>query len=437
MKQKISLLLCLVLCITAVGCGKKETAQTPVAEGKEMPTISVFEPDVPVAPETEPENPEDILAHRRDIVEQHMRYMSTLRWSIDENVTYIYSEDGDPANTVTLVAGYIYQGIPYSHGSGNAYSWLSYATGQDENGTYTLSGLNKAALNGRSRTTVGNSSRVGNDCADTLYWAWGQVSPSISFAQTIYMTPAYGCVLVGDYEWTDTVMRRNSCEVTEANGKQRMFEAYAQLQKGDGMVHVVSDAVGGHAVMIVDVHVEKTKDRIDGDKSYVTILQQSSGFEKRYDTYFDEAIGQDVHLCETVDVQWSFNYIFDKGYLPVTCKELIDPSPLPEPEVEDNNKEPTVDNMFYSTITSNYRIASVTVTVLDAKDRPVQQATCNSMEQEFFTFALSRFDLDAQRGVLVGDIDPAALEPGQYRCTFDCRLSTGEVITFRDFTFTK
>jgi len=66
----------------------------------------------------------------------------------------------------------------------------------------------------------------------------------------------------------------------------------------------------------------------------------------------------------------------------------------------------------------------------------VQQATCNSMEQEFFTFALSRFLLDDQLGVLVGEIDPTALEPGQYRCTFDCRLSTGKVIRFRDFTFT-
>ena len=143
-----------------------------------------------------------------------------------------------------------------------------------------------------------------------------------------------------------------------------------------------------------------------------------------------------MYLCEVVDKQWSFDTIFGKGYLPITCQELIDPSPLPEPKVEDPNKEPTVDNMFYSIITSNYRIASVTATVLDARDRPVQQATCNSIEQEFFTFNLSRFLLDDQLGVLVGEIDPAALEPGQYRCTFDCRLSTGKVIRFRDFSFT-
>jgi len=58
------------------------------------------------------------------------------------------------------------------------------------------------------------------------------------------------------------------------------------------------------------------------------------------------------------------------------------------------------------------------------------------MESEFFTFNLSRFRLDAQLDVLVGKIDLSALAPGQYRCTFDCRLSTGKVIRFRDFTFT-
>ena len=423
-------IVCLALCaLLLTGCGAQEAAN--------MPTISVYTPEVPVAPTAEPADAEAILAQRRDVVEQHMRYMSTIRWRIDENVTYIYSEDGDPANTVKLVAGHVYQGIPYTHGAGNAYSWLSYATGQDENGVYTLSGLNKAAMNGLSRAGAGNSSRVGNDCADTLYWAWAQVASSISFTQTIYMTPLYGCIPVGDYEWTDTVMRRSSCEVTEANGRQRMFEAYAQLQKGDGMVHIVSDTVGGHAVMIVDTHVERNEAGIDGEKSYVTILQQSSGFEKREDTYFDETIGQDVYLCETVDVQWSFDDIFDKGYLPVTCQELIDPSPLPEPKVEDTNKTPSIDNMFSSTITANYRIAGVTVTVWDDQDRPVQQATCNSMEREFCSFALSRFLLDDQLGVLVGKIDPSALEPGQYRCAFDCRVSTGEVIRFRDFTFQK
>ena len=427
MKKWICLLLCALL---LTGCGaaqEDETAQTP--------TISIYTPDAPVAPETEPADAEAILAQRREVVEQHMRYMSTVRWTVDEDVSYVYASNGDTSTTIELKTGRIYQGIPYTHGCGSAYSWLSYATGQDENGVYKLSGMHNAVLNGVARNGVGNCSRVGNDCADCVYWAWAQVSNTISFENTNHMTPVFGCIPVGDYDWDGTIMFSSTKNVLDANGQQRMFEAYAQLQKGDAMVRIV-DSGGGHAVMIVGVHVERNAEGIDGDASYVTVLEQTGGNEKKEKKYFDEELGQDVYLCEIVDKNWSFNTIYEKGYLPITCQELIDPSPLPEPTVEDPTAEPTVDTMFESTITSNYRIASVTVTVSDAQDRPVQQATCNSLELEFFSFKLNRFLSDAQQDLLVGEIDLSALEPGTYTCTFDCRLSTGKVIRFRDFTVT-
>ena len=77
MKRRICLLLCGLLLLT--GCGAT-TEETPAADS--------FTPDVPVAPETEPTDAEAILAQRRDVVEQYMRYMSTVRWSIDEDITY-------------------------------------------------------------------------------------------------------------------------------------------------------------------------------------------------------------------------------------------------------------------------------------------------------------------------------------------------------------
>ena len=424
MKKWICLLLCALL---LTGCGA-------APEESQTPTVSVYTPDAPAAPETEPAEAEAILAQRRDTVEQYMRYMSTVRWTVDENVSYSYS--GKAEDTIELYAGYIYQGIPYTHGSGSAYSWLSYATGQDENGVYTLSGLNDAVLNGVARSGVGNCARTGNDCADAVYWAWAQVSTSISFENTIHMTPAFGCVPVGDYDWdAPVVIGSSTVPVVEANGKQRMFEAYAQLQKGDGMVHIVNSG-GGHAVMIVGVHVERNDEGIDGEKSYVTVLEQTSGNEKNKKSYYDQVLGKDVYLCEIVDKQWSFDTIFGKGYLPITCQELIDPSPLPEPTLEDPAEELTLETMFADKITSNYRISSVTVTVSNAEGEPVQHCICHAKERELFQFDLSRFVSDAQQDLLVGGIDLSALSPGEYTCTFDCQLSTGKVIRFRDFTFT-
>lgn len=425
MKKWICLLLCGLL---LTGCAA-------VTEQEQTPTVSIYTPDAPVAPETEPADAAAILAQRRDAVEQYMRYMSTVRWSVDEDVSYTYASSGDSSTAIHLKAGRIYQGIPYTHGCGSAYSWLSYATGQDENGVYTLSGLNSAALNGVARSGVGNSSRVGNDCADAVYWAWAQVSNTISFENTNHMTPLFGCIPVGDYDWDGTIMLSSTNHVTDTNGEQRMFEAYAQLQKGDGMVRIV-DSGGGHAVMIVQTHVERNDEGIDGEKSYVTVLEQTGGNEKNEKKYFDEELGQDVYLCEVVDKQWSFDTIFEKGYLPITCQELINPSPLPEPTLEDPNAAPTPETMFDGYLKSNYRISSVTVTVSNHKGEAVQHCICHSKEAELFKFDLGRFLLDARQDLLVGEIDLSALEPGQYRCTFDCRLSTGEIIRFRDFTFT-
>lgn len=425
MKKRICLLLCALL---LTGCAA-------TAEQEQTPTISIYTPNTPVAPETEPTDAAAILAQRRDTVEQHMRYISTVRWRVDEDVSYVYASNGDKNTAIHLKAGRVYQGIPYTHGSGSAYSWLSYATGQDENGVYTLSGLNTAALNGVSRSGVGNCSRVGNDCADAVYWAWAQVSSTISFENTNHMTPLFGCIPVGDYDWNGTIMLSSTKNTTEANGQQRMFEAYAQLQKGDGMVRIV-DSGGGHAVMIVGVHVERNDEGIDGEKSFVTVLEQTGGNEMREKSYYDEALCQEVYLCEIVDKQWSFDLIYDKGYLPITCQELIDPSPLPEPKLEDPATDVTPETMFEDKLTSNYRISSVAVAVSNDQGEIVQHCVCNSKEQELFTFDLGRFISDAQQDLLVGGIDLSALMPGQYRCTFDCRLSTGTVIRFRDFTFT-
>lgn len=49
---------------------------------------------------------------------------------------------------------------------------------------------------------------------------------------------------------------------------------------------------------------------------------------------------------------------------------------------------------------------------------------------------LASFKMDWEQPVLVGKLDVEGLTPGTYRCTYDCRVSTGESFTFRDFTFT-
>lgn len=416
---------CLILCALLLsGCGAKGTLT-----------------DVPTDPKG---TDEEILAARRDIVEAEMREMMGVLWTPAEDITYHIESGSDvdgleeDKGSITLYAGKIYQGIPYTHGSGSGYAFLDHATGRDENGVYTISGLSGEDLSGNSGYKDGNRARIGNDCADAVFWAWAQVSDSINFGSTKFMTEKYGCLKIGDYKFQgESYAGTKTANVCLATGEQEMFRCYAQMQKGDGMVRITGSGAG-HAVMTVSVNVEYAADgTIDGAASYATILEQTSTCERSgEETYFLTDVGN-VTLCEILDKKWDFNELFKKGYLPVTCKELVDASPREKVSVTDSVDEPTASNMFTGTVTSNYRICYVTITICDRKGNLVQEATCYPMQSEMYGFNMIHFADPIEQPMMQGSIALDELEAGAYKCTYSCLLSNGESVIFRTFDFSE
>lgn len=429
--------ICYILLLALLLSGCANTAGT-----SEM--TKGYEPDYPVTSAEESGTEEEILAARRKTVVDEMRSMMTVLWTPTEtfscskkNYSLGVEADAleDPENVATFYKGQIYQGIPYTHGSGSLYSFLSYAE-SEETGVYTLDGLTDQHMTGNCLESPNRRARIGNDCADSVFWAWGRVSNSISFAGTVHMTEAYGCLKVGNYAFLGTnykdVLTTDVCETT---GQQRMYDCYAQMQGGDAVVQMRKN--GGHAALVTDVHIEYNEDgTINGEKSYASIIEQSSTWEVEFNTYYNEEIGAEVCMLEEVDEPWTFQLMYDTGYLPITCKELVDASPRAEVTVTDYTDEPTTDNMFTGVIWASYRISSVTVTVTDKKGNTVQAATCYGKQYEMYKFNLYRFTEEIESPVMQGSIDLEALPKGTYRCTFQCRVSTGDNITFRDFEFT-
>ena len=445
MKKIVLIFTVIALLLTFAACGNDTPAETNAPEGNYITEGYVAEQ--PVLSATEPEDPDQILAYRRDVVEKEMRRMSSVLWTPAELITYHMATKSpgleaagkeDPKHVITFVPGNIYQGIPYTHGGGSGYGWLSYATAQDENGVYTLSGMTTEVLSGSGGSTQFNYARLGNDCADQLFWAWGQVSSSISFFRTSSMTEDNGCLKVGSYVATGSFTKENNTyDIVEKNGKETMFAAYSLLQKGDAVVNYTPNGAG-HTVMIVECHTEYLADgAIDGENSYVIILEQTGANEINQTKEFNETIGKDVYLCELLDTKWSFEQIFGAGYLPITCKELIDPAPRAELQLTDVVREPTVDNMFNGKIASNYRISDVTIHIMDGNGNLLQKATCFGKQSEMLNFDLGRFADPMEAKSMQGRIELDKLAAGTYHCTYTARVSTGKQIIFRDFEFSK
>ena len=111
MKKVVCLLL---ICLLLSSCNHpssnipKETGITPHYEA-EQPTLSA----------TEPEDPQDILAYRRDLVEAEMRRAMSVLWTPAEDISYsLYSGSMGPEidmqivpdRVIHLKAGRIYRG---------------------------------------------------------------------------------------------------------------------------------------------------------------------------------------------------------------------------------------------------------------------------------------------------------------------------------------
>jgi len=189
-------------------------------------------------------------------------------------------------------------------------------------------------------------------------------------------------------------------------------------------------------MMIVSVDVVTREDgSVNGSKSKVTVLEQTRSHIRSGANYYDEAYGENVYITYGVDVEYSFQDLFGSGYLPITCRELIDPAPVEAPTIADTETAYTRENLIKGTLTSKWFIDAVTVTVTDGQGNTVQEATVKATRGKNREFDLNKFVTDHENTV-IGSLQPEKLKAGSYHCKLVCRMTTGQMITVRDFDFT-
>ena len=382
-----------------------------------------------------------VLDARRQTVMDYMRQSVSLLWRSDKTMTYgLGNTQRDNGASFTIEEGRLYKGLPYVYGAGTRDSFLEYAGEPDENGIYTITGLEATALNYESY-----GGRVGNDCSGAVTNAWSLISPSLSGSTSSQCAPYFGVVPVGNYQFNspinpDTHRILDTAYVVNSNGEQVMYEAYAMLQPADAAYHQEYPSTkGNHIRMVVSVNVVRNPDgTIDGTASTITMLEQTRTQINANKTEVHPVTGETVYVIGGVDKKYTFSKLFSEHYIPVTVAELRDPSALEEVWVSDTLEEATVENLFTGSIITNYNLDAVQITVYNQHNEIVQQTTGRKHRSYPKEYKMERF-LTEKPGSMKGTLDLDALEAGNYRCTVTVKLTMDDdyIHTARDFTFSK
>lgn len=381
MKRFSWILLSLLLLFLFAACGETPANIDKTTEEETLPAKTY--PETLKAP-----------ADLRQTVLDYMYSMSQVKW-IARNDMHFTSKN------LEYTAGETYVGLPYN-------VWIvgtkeGYERYIDENGVYM----------GPDEW----STAPGVHCSSAVRSSWLTVANSSTFSLTVNMLPASGTGIlpVGEYDWSDA--KSDTSLITAKNPPEVMYAAYAQLQKGDAIVTAWSTT--GHARMAVKqpVPVLDADGKIDGDKTKLTVIEQTSSF----------STAVDYNTTWRVNREIKFKKLYEDNYIPVTVEELVQNKAEDATFTITGAASPakiTEVTMLKGLVKSNYRMISVTAEITDENGNVVLGGTGYPYDTEYVLTEMG------------ADFKVASLPAGRYRYQVRALVGFGEAILL-DYTFTK
>ena len=380
MKKLLLFLLSLMLIVTMVACnGAKDPATTPdeeTAPQSPADTNGGIRKET-TAPETTSGktsviNPEkynisqetlDACAaytifkapqgNPRDIVYDYMYKMSQVKWVATKGWNTHWKNQGDFGVNITYIEGKTYYGIPYS----NTKCGLSVFEQYVVDGQFTYNSDYYEEL-------------IGNHCSSSMGLAYQQILDFpytgglrenddrmgiIRLAGTLKTPPSRSTTSNWDFI---------SANVTEVNGIEAMYEAYATLDKGDILYKMIDGS--GHTRMVSKVEVNKTvAGKVLPSRSYVYCLEQTNAWAdgKQESTWF-------------IDRKYSFETLVSTNFTPYTFNIFHEENPViydAHIMLDKTNTADTLKKMMVGTVTSTFPINAVRATVTDASGNIVSE----------------------------------------------------------------
>ena len=385
-KALIALLLAAVtLALTACSGGElletaetaTQAAQTEVTETEEK--YSVWSPmsELPNYVLSAGASTDEIRA----MAVKAMRDELTVQWYVDKGFSY-YNANG---TEMTVNAGEVYAGLPYTQSGSGLLQWLQY---------YDPETGNMPGLDASVQGTLGNS------CAASVMWGWSSVVSSIDWNTTYLMTPGHGCLPVGGYKVDMNLMSYKDYTTTKIvadNGEQVMCKAYAAVLPADAVISFMDES-SAHAQMIIEApHVEYRADgSIDPDKSYVVIQDQHKGILKTGEPFVTEVDGNRVHYAGHVRQEETFRQLLKANYVPVTTAEFTGAKGYDMPRVEARGVDTftSLDDLKGLTVYSVYKIITIRMAVEDGETTVLEQKKVLGRSEIEKGTAIA-FDMDA------------------------------------------
>ena len=238
------------------------------------------------------------IAAMRQIVVDYMFEMFNFEWTPAEN----FSLTVEKKYNLNYEKGNTYYGLPYSSTRvGSVEEFKSYM----KDGVYY----------GPTDVKVA----PGNHCTSSIFQAWAKIGNSVTARWSKDMLPSMGkgVIPVGSYKWKDCPQEHpeepTTKDIIKANSIQDIFKAYSLLDIGDAILR--REPTWGHARVICEKPVIVTNEDgiIDGDKSFVTTIEQTSSWDKK----------ATINTTFYVNHKYTFNQLLETNYIPVTCSELL------------------------------------------------------------------------------------------------------------------
>ena len=295
-------------------------------------------------------SPEMTVQERRQLCVDFFYFTNSFLWTPKENLDYVIKSSKAPRS---LEVGRLYGGLCYDAcSSGNVYRIMDYY--DPETGILDLKTGYEKEYN-----------FVTCQCSGGAHWSWARVQCPAWFRGCSDMVVKNGCRKIGPYQY-DPELEEFSEEygtghVCQENGKQVMFESYAQMQLADCLVYFTT---AGHVVMARSKPwvVRNEDGTIDGDASHIFIVDQAQAWHHNPTKY-----GEEFFHMPNIRREITFNTLFDSAYIPVTIAAFDEDFKCETPWLKINLSQPTVsvEDLKSAVVTSNYVISDLYVIVED------------------------------------------------------------------------